>query len=232
MEMRFKIFRFDPELDREPRYQDYVVSARPEERILDCLNRIRWEQDGTLAYRMSCAHGVCGSDGMKINGRCALACQKLVKDYLDGEVVLEPLPFFPVVKDLIVDMEDFLERIRDIRPYLLASTEAPEKERLQSPEEQKKVDEVIRCILCACCTGSCPVMFENRQYVGPAALVWAFRYIFESRDGQRPERLRQVDTPDGVWSCVNHFECTRACPKQIPITKSINTLKRELEKLR
>jgi succinate dehydrogenase / fumarate reductase, iron-sulfur subunit len=288
MEMRFKIFRFDPELDREPRYQDYVVSARPEERILDCLNRIRWEQDGTLAYRMSCAHGVCGSDGMKINGRCALACQKLVKDYLqippslplleeasskpeeassspplpkeaphhpplikggrgdlpgiqvqaehesgeEAHIVLEPLPFFPVVKDLIVDMEDFLERIRDIRPYLLASTEPPEKERLQSPEEQKKVDAVIRCILCACCTSSCPVMFENGNYVGPAALVWAFRYIFESRDEQRPERLRQIDTPDGVWSCVNHFECTRACPKQIPITKSINTLKRELEKLR
>jgi succinate dehydrogenase / fumarate reductase iron-sulfur subunit len=232
MEMRFKIFRFDPEVDREPRYQDYVVSAKPEERILDCLNRIRWEQDGTLAYRMSCAHGVCGSDGMKINGRCALACQKLVKDYLDVEVVLEPLPFFPVVKDLIVDMEDFLERIRDIRPYLLASTEAPEKERLQSPEEQKKVDEVIRCILCACCTGACPVMIENDKYVGPAVLVWAFRYIFESRDEQRPERLRQVDTADGVWSCVNHFECTRACPKQIPITKSINTLKRELEKQR
>jgi len=118
-----------------------------------------------------------------------------------------------------VDMEDFLERIRAIRPYLLASTEPPEKERLQSPEQQKKVDEVIRCILCACCTGSCPVMFENRQYVGPAALVWAFRYIFESRDEQRPERLRQVDTPDGVWSCVNHFECTRACPKQIPSPK-------------
>ena len=259
MQMRFKIFRFDPELDREPRYQDYVVSARPEERILDCLNRIRWEQDGTLAYRMSCAHGVCGSDGMRINGRCALACQKLVRDYLkippnpplikggrgdlpeiqvqaehesreEAHIVLEPLPFFPVVKDLIVDMEDFLERIRAIRPYLLASTEPPEKERLQSPEEQRKVDAVIRCILCACCTGSCPVMFENRQYVGPAALVWAFRYIFESRGEQRPERLRQVDTPDGVWSCVNHFECTRACPKQIPITKSINTLKRELEK--
>jgi succinate dehydrogenase / fumarate reductase, iron-sulfur subunit len=271
MDLRFKIFRFDPELDREPRYQHYLVSARPEERILDCLNRIRWEQDGTLAYRMSCAHGVCGSDGMKINGRCALACQKLVKDYLqipprpplpretayhpplvkggrgdlpeiqvqaehesgeEAHIVLEPLPFFPVLKDLIVDMEDFLERVRAVRPYLLASSEAPEQERLQSPEEQNKVDEVIRCILCACCTSSCPVMFENDKYVGPAALVWAFRYIFESRDDQRLERLRQVDTPDGVWSCVNHFECTRACPKQIPITKSINTLKQELKKLR
>jgi succinate dehydrogenase / fumarate reductase, iron-sulfur subunit len=231
MQMRFKIFRFDPEVDREPRYQHYVISVRPEERILDCLNRIRWEQDGTLAYRMSCGHGVCGSDGMRINGRCALACQKLVKDYPDGEVTLEPLPFFRVVKDLIVDMEDFLDRIRHIRPYLLAAAAAPEKERLQSPEDNKKVDQVIRCILCACCTGACPVMSENDKYMGPAALVWAFRYIFDSRDEQQTERLRQVDVPDGVWSCVNHFECTRVCPKQIPVTKSINTIKRELKKL-
>ncbi len=230
MEMRFKIFRFDPKVDARPRYQNYVISAEPGERILDCLNRIKWDQDGTLSYRMSCGHGICGSDGMKINGRCALACQKLVRDYQSGEVILEPLPFFPVLKDLIVDMEDFLKGIERLRPYLVAGTAPGEKERIQTPEEKKKLDAVIRCILCACCTGACPVMLENGKFIGPAALVWAFRFIFDSRDEVQSERLRQVDEPNGAWACVNHFECTRVCPKEIPVTKSINTIKREIEK--
>src|SRR5271157_6098067 len=177
MELRFKIFRFDPQSDKEAYYKTYTVNARSEERILDCLNRIKWEQDGTLAYRMSCAHGVCGSDGMRINGVCALACQKLVRDYTGSEeITLEPLPFFEVRKDLIVDMEDFLARIDSMRPYLVQDKDPPEKEWLQSPEDHKKVEDVIRCILCACCTGACPAMRENPDYVGPAALVWAYRY--------------------------------------------------------
>lgn len=231
MEMRFKIFRFDPKVDAQPRYQNYVISAEPGERILDCLNRIKWDQDGTLSYRMSCGHGICGSDGLKINGRCALACQKLVRDYQGAEVVLEPLPFFPVLKDLIVDMEDFLKRIERLRPYLVAGTAPGEKERIQPPEEKKKLDAVIRCILCACCTAACPVMQENEKFIGPAALVWAFRFIFDSRDEIQNERLRQLDEPNGAWACVNHFECTRVCPKEIPVTKSINMIKREIEKV-
>lgn len=230
MKMKFRIFRFDAEADREPRYQEYQVSAEPGERILDCLNRIKWEQDGTLSYRMSCAHGVCGSDGMKINGLCALACQKLVKDYPGGEVTLEPLPFFKVLKDLIVDMDAFLTGIIYVRPWLITLSDPPEEERLQSPEEAKKVGEAIRCILCACCTGACPVMGENPNYLGPAALIWAFRHVFDSRDEKQSDRLKQVDVPDGVWSCVNYFECTRVCPKKIPVTKGINALKREIEK--
>lgn len=129
MDVKFKIYRFDPDLDQEPSFRSYTVSARPEERILDCLNRIKWEQDGTLAFRMSCAHGVCGSDGMRINGVCALACQKLVRDYADsGEITLEPLPFFQVRKDLIVDMDDFLARVDSMRPYLVPANPPPEKE--------------------------------------------------------------------------------------------------------
>lgn len=230
MEMRFKIFRFDPSVDREPRYQNYTVSAEPAERLLDCLNRIKWEQDGTLSYRMSCGHGVCGSDGMRINGVCGIPCQKLVRDYMDTEVVLEPLPFFKVLKDLVVDMDAFLEGVAYFRPYLISRTPPPEKERLQTPEESKRVEPVIRCILCASCTGACPVMEENPNYVGPAALVWAYRYLFDSRDDLRVERLQQLDFPDGVWSCKNYFECTRVCPKSIPVTKSINIMKREIEK--
>jgi succinate dehydrogenase / fumarate reductase iron-sulfur subunit len=230
MEIKFRIFRLDPETDREPRYQEYQVSAEPGERILDCLNRIKWEQDGTLSYRMSCAHGVCGSDGMRINGVCALACQKLVKDYPGGEVTLEPLPFFKVLKDLIVDMDAFLSGITTVRPWLIALSDPPEKERRQSPEEAQKVADAIRCILCACCTGACPVMQENPNYLGPAALVWAFRQVFDSRDEKQMDRLKQIDVPDGVWPCVNYFECTRVCPKKIPVTKGINALKSEIEK--
>jgi succinate dehydrogenase / fumarate reductase, iron-sulfur subunit len=233
MEIKFKIFRFDPEVDEGPHYQEYVVSAEPKERVLDCLNRIKWEQDGTLGYRMSCGHGVCGSDGMRINGVCALACQKLIGEYQGSDLVtLEPLPHFKVLKDLVVDVEGFLEDIKSFRPYLISTKAAPEKEVLQSPEDRKKVDDVIRCILCACCTGACPVMDENPKYVGPAALVWAYRHIYDSRDDEHMERLKKADAPDGVWSCVNYFECTRVCPKKIPVTKSINFIKREIDKAR
>ncbi len=229
--LKFRIFRFDPQSDKEPWYKTYEVDAKPEERILDCLNKIRWEQDGTLGYRMSCAHGVCGSDGMRINGVCALACQKLVRDYADArEITLEPLPFFQVRKDLMVDMEDFLDRVRSMRPYLVREGAPPEKESLQSPEEHTKVEDVIRCILCACCTGACPVMSENPDYVGPAALVWAYRYLYDSRDCAFESRLAKLNEPNSVWPCVNHFECTRVCPKSIPVTKSINFMKREIKK--
>jgi succinate dehydrogenase / fumarate reductase iron-sulfur subunit len=228
MQMEFKILRFDPEKDPEPYFRNYSVQAEPWERLLDCLNRLKWEQDGTLGYRMSCAHGVCGSDAMKINGRCALACQKLVKDYQDAEVVLEPLPTFKVLKDLVVDLSPFFARVDRIRPYLIASN-PPEKERLQSDDQRKRMGEAIRCILCACCVGACPISNENEKYLGPGPLVQAFRHIFDSRDEEREERLKQLDYPDGVWACLNHYECTRVCPKEIPVTKEINLIKGEIK---
>jgi succinate dehydrogenase / fumarate reductase iron-sulfur subunit len=229
MELQFKIFRFDPQIDKEPCYRTYTVDAEPWERLLDCLNRIKWEQDGTLSYRHSCAHGVCGSDAIKVNGRCALACQKLVKDYAEKEILLEPLPTFKVLKDLIVDLTPFFERVEWVRPYLIAS-DIPEKERLQSQDDRKKFDNAIRCILCACCSAQCPVCRENEDFIGPAPLVQAFRRIFDSRDEERHERLKQLDYPNGVWACVNHYECTRVCPKEIPVTKDINLMKAALKK--
>lgn len=229
MELRFRIFRYDPETDEEPYYKTYIVEADPAERVLDCLNRIRWDQDGTLSFRMSCGHGVCGSDAMKINGRCALACQKLVKELQGDEVVVEPLPTFRVLKDLVVDLAPFFQKVDWIRPYLIASA-PPDKERAQSPEDRHRMGESIRCILCACCVGACPVSNENERFLGPAPLVQAFRRIFDTRDEEREQRLEQLDYPDGVWGCVNHFECTKSCPKEIPVTKSINVLKREIKK--
>ncbi len=227
MELRLRIFRFDPQADVEPYYRNYTVQAGLNERVLDCLNRIKWEQDGTLGYRMSCAHGVCGSDAMRINGRCALACQKLVSDLEGQDILLEPLPSFKVLKDLIVDLEPFFSKVDQIRPYLIASS-PPEMERLQSQEDRKKMGEAIRCILCACCVGACPVSNENNSFLGPAPLVQAFRRIFDSRDEKRAERLEQLNLPDGVWGCVNHFECTKACPKEIPVTKYINMMKKQI----
>lgn len=229
MELRFRIFRYDPETDKEPYYKTYIVEADPDERVLDCLNRIRWDQDGTLSFRMSCGHGVCGSDAMKINGRCALACQKLVKELQGNEVLVEPLPTFRVLKDLVVDLAPFFQKVDWIRPYLIAST-SPDKERAQSPEDRHRMGESIRCILCACCVGACPVSNEKERFLGPAPLVQAFRRIFDTRDEEREQRLQQLDYPDGVWGCVNHFECTKSCPKEIPVTKSINVLKREIKK--
>jgi len=231
MRLQFKIYRFDPQRDNSPHYRTYHIEAEPEERVLDCLNKIRWEQDGTLAYRMSCGHGVCGSDAMKINGRCALACQKLVKDVVSQEILVEPLPSFPVLKDLIVDLSLFYAKVDLVRPYLIA-TSPPEKERLQSPEAQHKISEAIRCILCACCMGACPVCQSNEHFLGPAPLVQAFRRIFDTRDEERDQRLQEIDTPDGVWGCVNHFECTKACPKDIKVTKHINILKKAIKEQR
>lgn len=229
MLMTFKMFRFDPDADDRPYYQEYQVKAESFERVLDCLNRIKWQQDGTLSYRHSCGHGVCGSDAVRINGVCALACQKLVKDYQGTDVVVEPLPGFIVLKDLIVDLSPFFQKVELIRPYLIASG-SPEKERLQTPEESRRIAEAIRCILCACCTAACPVSNENSQFLGPAPLVQAFRRIFDSRDEEREERLRQLDYADGAWGCVNHFQCTRVCPKEIRVTKSINEIKRAIRK--
>ena len=190
MKRTFKIFRFDPRTEKNHHYQEYQVDANPVDKILDCLNRIRWDQDTSLAYRMSCAHGVCGSDAMRINGVCALACQRLIKDYSDDPILIEPLPHFPVLKDLMVDFTDFFDKYRAVWPYLMTQLPQPEGERLQTPEERMAFDEAIRCILCGCCTAACPVMDDNQQFLGPAALLKAFRYLFDSRDTEDIKRMR------------------------------------------
>jgi succinate dehydrogenase / fumarate reductase iron-sulfur subunit len=228
MQCNFKIFRFDPEKDNEPRYQQYRIEAEPTDKILDCLNRIRWEQDASLSLRMSCAHGICGSDGMRINGVCALACQRLVRDYDGGPITIEPLQNFRVLKDLIVDLDPFFEKYRAVRPYLLPAGSAPEAEHLQSPEERKPFDEAIRCILCACCTAACPITEENEQFLGPAALLRAFRYLFDSRDGAPKERMDYLDNDDGIWGCKGHGKCTEVCPKEIDVRKALGRIKKEI----
>lgn len=233
MVVRLKIFRFDPESDEKPYYRHYEVEAEPTDRLLDCLNRVRWEQDPTLSFRMSCGHGVCGSDGMKIDGVCALACQKLVKS-LGPEVLVEPLPVFRVIKDLVVDLEPFFEKYHSIRPHLVAKAPPPGDERRQSPDEIDRLEDAVRCILCACCTSSCPVNQnpETEDYVGPAALVRAFRYLFDSRDEAALERIALLDRKDGAWGCRTLWKCTEVCPKEIPVTRLIGQIKRKIHEVK
>lgn len=228
MEKIFKIYRFDPASGKEPFFQEYRLDTVPTDKILDCLNRIRWEQDPGLAFRMSCGHGVCGSDGVKINGVCGLSCQRLVRDYPEKTITIEPLPNFNVVKDLVVDLERFFENHRKVKPYLIPEAPPPEKERPQTPEERKKFEEAIRCILCGSCTAACPITAENEDYLGPAALLRAFRYLFDSRDGADEERKKMLDGKDGAWGCKVHRKCTEVCPKEIPVTKSITHIKMKI----
>jgi succinate dehydrogenase / fumarate reductase iron-sulfur subunit len=231
MKVNLKIYRFDPEKDDEPQYQTYEVEAKPSDRILDCLNTIHREQDPTLSFRMSCGHGICGSDGMTINGVSALSCQKLVKDYEAGkEILIEPLKVFKVVKDLIVDQEPFFEKYHSVRPHLIEENNLPEKERIQSQEDRAKFDEATRCILCACCTAACPVnqSEDTTTYIGPAALVRGFRFINDSRDVAREERLALLDNKDGAWGCQTFWKCSKVCPKGIQITIEIASIKKDI----
>jgi len=229
MLLKLKIFRYDPETDEKPYYQNYEMEADPMDRLLDCLNRIRWEQDPTLSFRMSCGHGVCGSDGMRINGVCGLACQMLIRNFKE-EVLIEPLPVFNVVRDLVVDLGPFFEKYHSIKPYLMTTMPPSGKEQKQSPEEYKRFEEAIRCILCGCCTASCPVnqSKETEQYVGPAALVRAFRYLFDSRDEAAEERIALLDHQDRAWGCQTQWKCTEVCPKKIPVTQQIGQIKKKI----
>jgi len=233
MKIILKILRFNSEIDEKPQYQSYTVEVEPTDRLLDALMHIKRFQDGTLAFRKSCAHGVCGSDAMRINGKDALACKTLVQDVVETEgatVVIEPLRYFPVQRDLIVDQAMFFEKYKSIKPYLINDEPVLEKERLQSQEERMVFDDTTNCILCSACFSACPVLEENPDFLGPAAIAQAYRFLADSRDKGFEERLSSLDSPDGVWPCQNHFQCTQACPRWIKITKRINQTKKMIQK--
>ncbi|MGH2755787.1 MAG: succinate dehydrogenase iron-sulfur subunit, partial [Actinomycetota bacterium] len=183
MEVKLRLLRFDPETDTEQHFEDYTVDAEPMDRLLDCLHKVKWHLDSSLALRRSCAHGICGSDAMVINGVNALACKVLVKD-LDQPITVEPIRGLPTIKDFIVDMEPFFAGYRAVEPWLITDPgeRDPDRERLQSPEERERFDDTTKCILCAACTTSCPIFWSDEEYVGPAAIVNAHRFIFDSRD--------------------------------------------------
>jgi len=227
MQVRLRIRRYNPEIDQAPHYEDYAVDAEPTDRVLDLLNQVKWYQDGTLTYRRSCAHGICGSDAMRINGVNRLACKILVKD-LGERIIVEPLLGLRVIKDMIVDMEPFFEHYRSVLPFLVNDEAPPERERLQSPEQRQRFDDTTKCILCAACTTSCPSYWANDRYVGPAAIVQAHRFIFDSRDRAGRERLKILGQQMGVWSCRTAFNCTNACPRDIKVTQAIGEVKQAI----
>ncbi|GIL13779.1 MAG: succinate dehydrogenase iron-sulfur subunit [Chloroflexota bacterium] len=229
MDVTFRIRRLNPEIPGKdkPYWQEFKLSdVEPNDRVLELLHRVKWEQDGTLAFRRSCAHGICGSDAMRINGVNRLACKVLVKD-LGTKIQVEPILGLPVLKDLIVDMEPFFAHYRQVMPFFVNDTPLPEdgRERLQSPQDRELFDDTTKCILCACCTTACPSFWANGSYVGPAAIVQAHRFIFDSRDQAAADRLDILAEPDGVWRCRTIFNCTPACPREIEITKAIGEVK-------
>ena len=228
MQVTLKVFRYNPEKDKKPHYETYKIEADPTDRVLDLLEHVKGYYDGTLSFRRSCAHGICGSDAMRINGRNRLACKILVKDLGGNKIVIEPILGLRVIKDMIVDMEPFFEHFRNVMPYFVNNDPEPAKERLQSAEERERFDDTTKCILCACCTTSCPSFWANEKYVGPAAIVNAHRFIFDSRDQAAVERLNLLNDQFGVYRCHTIFNCTDACPREIQVTRAIGELKRAI----
>jgi succinate dehydrogenase / fumarate reductase iron-sulfur subunit len=221
-----KIFRYNPQKDKKWHYETYTLDAEPTDRVLDLLEMVKGHYDGTLSFRRSCAHGVCGSDAMRINGHNRLACKTLVHD-LGDHITVDPIMGLKVIKDLIVDMEPFFDNYKKILPYFINDSPLPAdgKERLQSPEQRERFDDTTKCILCAACTTSCPSYWASDDYLGPAAIVTAHRFIFDSRDEAASERLKILSETSGVARCHTIYNCTLACPREIQITKAIGEVK-------
>lgn len=228
--MKFSVYRYNPEQDDKPYMQDFQLDINKDVEgtmLLNAIEALR-EQDPTLGYRRSCREGVCGSDGMNINGANGLACITQLCD-LPDHVTLRPLPGFPVIRDLIVDMDQFFEQYTRIKPYLQNKEEPPATERLQSPEEREKLDGLYECILCACCTSSCPSYWWNPdKFVGPAGLLQAYRFIADSRDTETKQRLDDLKDPFSVFRCRTIMNCASVCPKGLNPTEAIRKIRTEM----
>ncbi|MCE7914868.1 MAG: succinate dehydrogenase iron-sulfur subunit [Nitrosomonas sp. PRO4] len=223
--MKFSIYRYDPDKDEKPYMQDYDVQlAVTDKMLLDALLRIK-SMDDSLSLRRSCREGVCGSDAMNINGRNGLACITPISS-LKEPIAIRPLPGLPVIRDLVVDMTQFFQQYHSIKPYLINNDPPPETERLQSPEDRAALDGVYECILCACCTTSCPSFWWNPdKFVGPAGLLQAYRFLADSRDQATVERLDNLEDPYRLFRCHSIMNCVDACPKGLNPTKAIGKIK-------
>ncbi len=225
MKLTLKVFRFNAETDYLPHYDTIEMEIDPKEVVLDLLNRIKWEHDGSFTYRRSCRHGICGSCAIKVNGRSTLACKERVVDMVDTfgtELVLEPVSKKRAVKDMVVDKGDFWQKYDKVIPWLVAEIdEHPKMENIIPPREAEKLEDADYCIQCGCCYYACPVVEVNEEYLGPAAFEKAYRFTADVRDHAKKDRLEIVDQlGQGVWDCVKCFECAEACPKHIdPIGK-------------
>jgi succinate dehydrogenase / fumarate reductase, iron-sulfur subunit len=226
--MQVSVYRYNPEVDEVPQMREMTVEL-PEGRdlmVLDVLELLK-AQDPTLTYRRSCREGVCGSDGINMNGRNGLACVTPVSEVAKrGKLVLRPLPGLPVVRDLVVDMTQFYRQYEKIKPYLINDQPAPAQERLQSPEERAELDGLYECILCACCSTSCPSFWWNPdKFIGPAGLLQAYRFLADSRDTATAERLAELDDPFSVFRCRGIMNCVNYCPKGLNPTRAIGKIR-------
>lgn len=225
--MRFSIYRYNPETDQKPSMQEFDLDVEKYgcHMVLDALLAIKNHIDETLTLRRSCREGVCGSDGMNMNGKNGLACTTHLSS-LKEPIVIRPLPGLPVVRDLVVDMSQFYQQYDKVQPYLQNDKPPPAKERLQSPEERAKLDGLYECILCACCTTSCPSFWWNpEKFIGPAGLLQAYRFIVDSRDTATDERLADLADPFSVFRCRGIMNCVDVCPKGLNPTKAISEIK-------
>ncbi|MBL8384339.1 MAG: succinate dehydrogenase iron-sulfur subunit [Burkholderiales bacterium] len=223
--MKISIYRYDPDRDSSPYMKDYDVALEPSDRmLLDALVRVK-AIDDSFAFRRSCREGVCGSDAMNINGKNGLACLTNVAD-LGDHVVLRPLPGLPVIRDLIVDMTQFFKQYHSIKPYVINNDPAPEKERLQSPDDREELNGLYECILCASCSTSCPSFWWNPdKFVGPAGLLQAYRFIADTRDQATSERLDNLEDPYRLFRCHTIMNCVDVCPKGLNPTHAIGKIK-------
>lgn len=225
----FSIMRFNPEINKKPYMQDFELdlSTISGKMLLNALEAIR-EKHPDIGFRRSCGEGVCGSDAININGQNGLACVTQLKD-LPDYIIVRPLPGFPIIRDLIVDMEQFYVQYRKVKPYLLNNQEPPKKERLQSPADRAKLDGLYECILCACCSSSCPSYWWNPdKFIGPAGLLWSYRFIIDSRDTNTRERLNAMKDPYSVFRCRTIMNCATVCPKGLNPTKVIRKIRTQM----
>ncbi len=229
--VQFSIYRYDPQQDEKPSMRAYTLSvpAHSDLMLLDALIRLK-EEDQTLTFRRSCREGVCGSDGMNINGKNGLACITPLSS-LKTPIVLYPLPGFPVIRDLVVDMSNFYHQYERARPYLIHDQMPPVREHLQSPEQRKQLDGLSDCILCACCSSACPSYWWNPdKFLGPAALLWLCRFLVDSRDTARAQRLHELDNLFNLFRCRTIMNCASVCPKHLNPTEAITRIRSELLK--
>ncbi|HAU0813299.1 TPA: succinate dehydrogenase iron-sulfur subunit [Legionella pneumophila] len=225
------IYRYNPEVDAKPYMKDYEIEipAKSDPMLLTLLERLKAEQDPSITYRRSCREGVCGSDGMNINGTNGLACITHISQLKTDKIVIRPLPGFPVIRDLAVDMTQFYQQYERIEPYLQNDEVAPARERLQSPEERAQLDGLYECILCACCTSSCPSYWWNPdKFVGPSGLLQARRFLADSRDKATQHRLDLLQDPFSVFRCRTIMNCTNVCPKGLNPTQAIAKIRTQM----
>ncbi len=223
----FEVYRYDPDKDAAPYMQTYELDVSGSRMLLDVLIQLK-QMDESLSFRRSCREGICGSDGMNINGKNGLACLINMRT-LPKKIVIKPLPGLPVIRDLVVDMNLFYQQYEKVQPYLVNDTPAPAKERLQSPEDREKLDGLYECILCACCSTSCPSFWWNPdKFLGPSALIQAYRFLADSRDTATAERLAQLDDPFSIFRCRGIMNCVSVCPKGLNPTKAIGHIRNML----